>query len=122
MWRALIIDDEEAICTLLIYALARKGIEADIATNGFDALCLFQHQHFDLVITDMQMPGLKGNHVAQEIRNSSRPDTPIIGISATAWEFNERDFDAILEKPFSIHLLLETVDQLMGTTEHAALA
>jgi DNA-binding response OmpR family regulator len=122
MWRALIIDDEEAICTLLIYALSRKGIEADIATNGFDALCLFQHQHFDLVITDMQMPGLKGNHVAQEIRNSSRPGTPINGISATAWEFTQSHFDAILEKPFSIHHLLDTVDRLMATSEHVALA
>ena len=119
MWRALIIDDEEAICTLLIYALGRIGIDADIATNGFDALCLFQHQHFDMVITDMQMPGLKGNHIAREIRNSSRPDTPIIGISGTAWEFDERDFDAILEKPFSIHLLLDTINSLIPSLESA---
>ena len=119
MGRVLIIDDEEAICRMLIYALSRNGIDADIATNGSDGLYMFNHDHFDIVITDMLMPGIQGNHIAREIRNSNRPGTPIIGISGTSWKFDDHEFDAILEKPFSMHLLVDTIKNLLAAPQQA---
>ncbi len=104
---------------MLIYALSRNGIDTDLATNGSDGLYMFNHDHFDIVITDMLMPGMKGNCIAREIRNSNRPKTPIIGISGTAWLLDEGEFDIILEKPFSIHLLVEVVKNLTITPHHA---
>ena len=119
MCRVLIIDDEEAICRMLIYALSRNGIDTDIATNGSDGLYMFNHDHFDIVVTDMLMPGIKGNQIAREIRNSSRPNTPIIGISGTSWKFDDTEFDAILEKPFSMHLLVATIKNLTELPKQA---
>ena len=119
MCKVLIIDDEEAICKMLVYALSRSGIDADIATNGSDGLYMFNHNHFNIVITDMLMPGMKGNRIAREIRNSNRPKTPIIGISGTSWLFDDGEFDVILEKPFSIHMLVDAVKNLTTPPRHA---
>lgn len=113
MYRVLIIDDEDDICNLLLYAFSRNGIEAKIATNGREGLDCFNQEHFDLVITDMLMPGVNGNNVARQIRGSSRPETPIIGISATAWLLDRNDFNAVFEKPMSIHALLDKVKDLV---------
>jgi len=119
MCRVLIIDDEEAICNLLLYAFSRNDIEAEIATSGREGLDRFEQEHFDLVITDMMMPGIDGNSVARRIRTSHRPHTPIIGISATAWLLDRDDFNAVFTKPMSIHALLDTVKNLTPT-RHAA--
>jgi len=85
MCRVLIIDDEESICRMLLYALSRDYIDAEIATNGHDGLHKFNQEHFDIVITDISMPGMDGNSIAHQIRNSDKLHTPIIGISGTAW-------------------------------------
>ncbi len=117
MNRVLIIDDEVPICKMLIYALSRKGIDADMATNGFDGLRKFSQEHFDIVITDMLMPGLDGNGIAREIRNSNKPNTPIIGISGTSWLLEETEFDVVFEKPMSIHTLVDAVNNLITTSQ-----
>ena len=119
MCRVLIIDDDEAICNMLLYAFSRNGIEAEIATNGREGLDRFNQAYFDLVITDMLMPGVNGNSVARQIRRSSRPETPIIGISATAWLLDRNDFNAVFEKPMSIHELLDKVKDLAQTRHEA---
>jgi len=120
MCRVLIIDDDEAICNLLLYAFSQNGIEAEIAINGREGLDRFNEEHFDLVITDMLMPGINGNSVARHIRASSRPQTPIIGISATAWLLDRNDFNAVFEKPMSIHALLDTVKSLAAECDLVA--
>ncbi|MFH1981687.1 MAG: response regulator [Pseudomonadota bacterium] len=112
MCKALIIDDEDAICRLIIYALARNDIDADIATDSSEGITKFEQEDFDVVITDMLMPGVDGNGIAQHIRNSAKPATPIIGISGTSWLIDQHHFNAVFEKPFPIHLLVDTVKNL----------
>ena len=119
MYKVLIIDDEETICSLLIYALSRIGIDADIATNGHDGLDKFHQDQFDIVITDMLMPGMDGNSIARQIRNSDKPNTPIIGISGTYGLLDESEFDFILGKPLSIRSFLGAVKNLTATPQHA---
>lgn len=109
MCKALIIDDEDVIRQMISYALAHSGIDAEIAANGFEGISKFDREAFDVVITDMRMPGMDGNGIARHIRSSNKPATPIIAISGTAWEIEKQRFDAVLEKPFSIHLLVDTV-------------
>jgi len=112
MCRVLIIDDEKSICRLLISVLLRDGIIADMATNGRDGLHKFNQGNFDIVITDMVMPGMDGNSIARKIRQSDKPDTPIIGISGTSWLLDESEFDFVIEKPFSIHSIAGAVKSL----------
>jgi len=112
MCRVLIIDDEEAVRCLLTDALSMNGIDTDAANNGSDGLEKFHQEKFDIVITDLVMPGINGNSVAREIRISERPDTPIIGISGTTWLFEDDHFDLVFEKPMSIASLVGAVKNL----------
>jgi CheY-like chemotaxis protein len=117
MCKVLIIDDEKAICDLLDRALAKFGFDAVTATSGSEGLAEFHRGRFDLVITDMLMPDGNGNNVARQIRTSRRPDTPIIGISGTAWLLDSHNFNAVFEKPMSIHALMDTVKDLTATQQ-----
>lgn len=105
MYRALVVDDEPAICTLLINALSRKGIDAESALNGGEGLKKLTDKHFDVVITDICMPDMDGNTLARHIRTSYNPVMPIIGISGTSWLLEESSFDLVRQKPFSIKKL-----------------
>jgi CheY-like chemotaxis protein len=112
MCKVLIIDDEEAVRSLLTEVFTLHGIDTDAATNGRDGLEKFHHDEFDIVITDLAMPGISGNGVALQIRNSDRPETPIIGISGTSWLFDDDRFDLVFEKPISLISLVGAVKEL----------
>ncbi len=60
MKRILVVDDEEAIRTLLQEELQDEGYEVMIATNARDALKMVQTETLDLVILDIRMPGMDG--------------------------------------------------------------
>lgn len=108
----LVIDDEELITDMLSMALTRAGHQVDVATNGKDGLDKYHQGYFDLVITDIGMPGINGKDVARGIKNSDRCRTPVIGMSGTPWELSGDQFDKILPKPFSLGTLVSTVQSV----------
>jgi len=108
----LVIDDEKPIVLIIAAALTKSGFNVEKATNGLEGIKKFDEGYFDLVITDLQMPGLDGHGVVRHIRNSERQSTPVISISGTPWYLQSNDFDAVLPKPFSIKTLIDTVNEL----------
>ena len=108
----LVIDDEKSIVLIIAAALTKSGFNVEKATNGLEGIKKFDEGYFDLVITDLQMPGLDGHGVVRHIRNSARQSTPVISISGTPWYLQSNDFDAVLPKPFSIKTLIDTVNEL----------
>jgi len=58
--RILIVDDEENVCLLFKRILDKEGYEVECAASGEDALAKLEHRPFDLVITDLKMPGMDG--------------------------------------------------------------
>jgi CheY-like chemotaxis protein len=58
------------------------------------------------------MPGIDGNGVARHIRNSTRKNIPVVGLSGTPWLLENNDFDAILQKPTTIKKLVDTVKSI----------
>ena len=115
----LVIDDEKSIVLIIAAALTKSGFNVEKATNGLEGIKKFDEGYFDLVITDLQMPGLDGNGVVRHIRNSKRQSTPVISISATPWHLQSDDFDAVLLKPFSIKTLINTVNELTAISLNA---
>jgi DNA-binding response OmpR family regulator len=109
----LVIEDEEALARVIALALKRLDIDTVISENGDDGIRRFEEGTFDLVITDIHLPGTNGNQIARHIRRSNKP-TPIIGISGTPWIIDEGVFDAVLTKPFSIQSLLDVVESNTG--------
>jgi PAS domain S-box-containing protein len=110
----LFIDDEQALVSLGKEFLERLGYDVITETSSKEALALFirQPDRFDLVITDMTMPGMTGDRLAKELRRL-RPDIPIILCTGFSHHLNEEakaiGIDAFLMKPFVLRELAETV-------------
>ena len=71
--KILIVDDEVLMRNFLVEALRRKGFEAVAAESGKKALQFLQEQSFDMVITDMKMPGLTGIELLKTLRSYLPP-------------------------------------------------
>ena len=112
MYYILVIDDENAILNVVQTALSKAGFKVDIALDGQKGIQKFDSGQFDLVITDILMPGIDGREVVKHIRNSGRPYTPIIGFSGTPWLFENNQFDAVFTKPFPLKDLVNSVQHL----------
>ena len=115
----LVIDDEKQILDIVKQALLRFGYDVEIALDGLEGIKKFDNNCFDLVITDIVMPGIDGNTVARHIRNSGKPNTPIIGFSGTPWLLENGEFDAVFPKPFSLKDLINTIQNLAAKSPEA---
>ncbi len=60
------------------------------------------------------MPGISGNQVLDYLRNQIKKSTPVIGMSGTPWLLEDKGFDAILEKPYSMPVMHELVSRLIS--------
>jgi DNA-binding response OmpR family regulator len=120
MNRILVIDDEPGISDMIREALTRFGYTVETASNGRQGLQLLKDASFDLVVTDMCMPDLDGAFIVRHVRSSSRPLTPVIGISGTPWLLEGADCDAVLPKPFPLQDLVDTVKHLKRISLSAA--
>jgi len=112
MCHILVIDDEKAILNVIQKALSRAGFKVDIALDGKKGIQKFNSGQFDLVITDILMPGIDGRDIVKHIRNSDRPYIPIIGFSGTPWLFEKNQFDDVFTKPFLLKDLVNSVRHL----------
>ena len=103
--RILLVDDEQAIQTLLAYPLRKEGYEVVSAGDGREALDRFAEQRFDLVVLDIMLPKLDGIEVCRRLR--SRSQVPIIMLTARDDEIDkvlglEMGADDYITKPFSV--------------------
>lgn len=115
----LVIDDERMMCDLLRQALGRVDFRVDTADNALGGIRKFEKNAYDLVITDVRMPGADGHTVVHHIRKSKRGKTPVIGVSGTPWLLQNVDFDEVFPKPFAIQSLIEKVVDLTKMAERA---
>jgi DNA-binding response OmpR family regulator len=110
--KILVIDDDQGVQETLKMILTNIGFIVEIAVDGKEGTEKFDAGNFDLVITDICMPGKNGNEVAQYIRDSKRRFTPIIGITGSPWLLEEDKFDMVIPKPFQVKSLIDTVISL----------
>ena len=120
MCSILVIDDEKGILRVLREALTRSGHRVEIAEDGYEGIQKFDGGGFDIVITDMRMPGLDGEGVVKHIRRSPKKAIPVIGISGTPWLLKENSFDIVLPKPFPLQELIDSVSRLITIPSKAA--
>ena len=118
----LVIDDEKGILQLIHQALTRFGYKVETAVDGQEGIKKFDGGNFDIVITDIRMPGVDGNGVAKHIRNSNRQSTPVIAISGTPWQSEAKNFDMILPKPLPLKKLVDSIRSFGTIPSHAAVS
>ena len=110
----LVIDDEEVILEIIDATLRHFGYEVKVAHDGEKGLELLSKGHsFDLVITDIDMPGIDGNEVAKYIRRSNKPDMPIIAITGASKNIERELFNHLLRKPFDLSAFVDAVKSLI---------
>ncbi|MFQ6069864.1 MAG: sigma-54-dependent transcriptional regulator [Candidatus Aminicenantales bacterium] len=81
MEKILIVDDERSILELLEVALKKEGWKVTTCLSGEKALKLVDREDFDLIISDIKMPGLSGMKLLEHLRER-KPDIPVIMITA----------------------------------------
>jgi DNA-binding NtrC family response regulator len=110
--RVLVVDDEESLAVTLQANLELDGFEVDLAADGSAALALLQAQPYDLMLSDIKMPGMDGVELFRQAR-LAQPAMPVILMTGFAMEglvkqaINEGVF-TVFPKPFEI-THLETV-------------
>ena len=118
--RILVVDDEENLRDVLVEVLKRDGHEVDSAADGAEGLRRVEAQRYDLVITDLRMPGLEGPDLYREVRRRYADNPPrVIFMSAnTAIEdyatFLAGTGEPALEKPFNLADMRQVVLQILG--------
>jgi DNA-binding NtrC family response regulator len=68
--KILVVDDEEGARELFNTILTDEGYDVTLANNGADALTRMQGDVYDLVVTDIKMPGMDGLQLLQELRKT----------------------------------------------------
>ncbi|HFL3980251.1 TPA: response regulator YycF [Streptococcus pyogenes] len=120
MKKILIVDDEKPISDIIKFNLTKEGYDIVTASDGREAVTIFEEEKPDLIILDLMLPELDGLEVAKEIRKTSH--VPIIMLSAKDSEFDkviglEIGADDYVTKPFSNRELLARVKAHLRRTE-----
>ncbi len=115
--RILIIEDDEEMGSLLKDFLEQDGFQIDSVSNGSEAFRRIAREPFDLIITDIRMPGLTGLDILPGIKKL-QPEASIIVITAFgSEEVRRRAFDkgatAYLEKPVLFNELSTLVHEMV---------
>ena len=79
--RILIVDDEKSMCELLETALKRRDFEPVWFTSAEEALASLERESFDIVLTDLKMPGMDGIQFCERVV-VNRPDIPVVVMTA----------------------------------------
>ena len=122
MCAILVIDDEKGILRVIEEALTKFGHQVELAADGYEGIRKFDDGSYDIVITDLRMPGLDGKGVVQHIRKSHKNSIPIIGISGTPWLIQDSGFDVVLPKPFPLLDLVESVNKITDNPSKSAMS
>jgi len=117
--RILVVEDEDALCTLLEYNLEAGGFAPVIVRDGDEALLRLAEEEFDLAILDWMLPGTSGIEICRRIR--ATPETrslPVIMLTARGEEDDrvrglDTGADDYVTKPFSVGELLARIRAIL---------
>src|SRR5262245_200687 len=116
MGKILLCDDEDSLCRSLGRILRAAGHEV-VAMDGIRGYARLKEERFDLILTDIRMPGVSGFEILAAARTLA-PGTPVIAMSGSAeipdavkaMHAGARDF---LIKPFDVRALEEAVSNVL---------
>lgn len=116
--RILVVDDEQAVRDLLAKTLTMADYDVDAAPDGASAIDRLRAVEYDLLITDLKMPGMDGLSVIREARRTA-PDLPVIIITgysteASAIEAINLGVAGYLTKPFRLPRILAATARALG--------
>jgi signal transduction histidine kinase/CheY-like chemotaxis protein len=121
--RVLVIDDEPLVRETLGEILRQQHHDVVVADDGASGLARFREGAFDLVMTDLAMPGMSGWQVAQAVK-AARPRVPVVlvtgwGVEVQADQLHTHGVDRVMAKPFRFEDVQEVVASFRGADDPA---
>lgn len=124
--RILVVDDDQVVGKSFERVLTNKGYRVDTALSGREAFEKYAGADFDMVFTDLRMPGQDGLEVARRIKEMN-PWLPIVVVTGYGTQEAEEKAKAIgvaefLQKPLTPSIIEEVAARIMGSISTAATA
>lgn len=121
--RLLWIDDDEGLLNLYSKFFERKGTHVTKCNESHTVFELLKNNHFDLILTDIQMPKINGFELVAKIRQlgGNLSEVPIVALSART-DISEKDFKSagfttFIAKPFSLEHLYKITCELVKNSQ-----
>ncbi len=119
--KVLVVEDNDLNREMFARYLTEMGHNAVLAANGKEMLPILERERFDLVITDLSMPGISGWQVAEQVKKRS-PSIPVILVSGWAIQqddarLRESGIDFILQKPCTLSDFEEMVEKALSSID-----
>jgi DNA-binding response OmpR family regulator len=116
--KSILVVDENYLTETLRSILEDSNLQVDAVQSGAQALRMIINKHYDVVVMEANLPGLKGGEMAQIIKNMS-PDTRVVLMTRDEyWDETLRDtnteVDEVLLKPFAPEDLLKAIRRMTG--------
>jgi DNA-binding NtrC family response regulator len=116
--RILVVDDQESMRTLLQDMLEVIGYEVTLSEGGDQALSLVQSSNFDLVLSDLNMPGMDGAALLKAIK-ASLPELPVVIITGYGTFHTEKRVmkegaDGYISKPCTLSKIEKTISSVFS--------
>ena len=114
----LVVDDEDALRSVLSTELISEGYTVDTAPDGDDAITILQQKTFDLVLLDIKMPRVDGFEVLRFIKQRY-PTTKVIMLTGfadlkNAIESKKLGAEDFVSKPYDLVDLLTTIERVLS--------
>lgn len=116
-FKVLVLEDDQDLCQMLVDVLRDEGYDVTAALDGTVALELCSQQEFDLIVTDVRLPGMDGLECLSQVRQQ-QPHLDSLVVSGYTSEAEtlralSLNVGGYLKKPFSLHDLLAKVRDLL---------
>ena len=117
--RILVVEDEPDILIILEWALKKGAYDVVTAQGARQALRLLAREHFDLILTDLAMPGTNGIEMVEQIRAMPGKDRiPIVAVTAHGWdqmalEARKVGIDGLIQKPVDGKIIRREVEKYL---------
>ena len=117
--RIMVVDDEEALRTVLSSELEGEGYEVGSAGDGQEAIDILTKQEFDLILLDIKMPNVDGFEVLKFVKDR-HPKTKVVMLTGfadlkNAIESKKLGAEDFVSKPYDLVDLLTTVERVLTT-------
>ena len=121
--KILVAEDNPALAGVVRFNLERAGFDVTMAANGREAWEIAEHETFDLIVTDQQMPEMTGIELCQQLRQAEmHAKTPVVMLTAKGLELDrqalrdELKVVDVLPKPFSPFELVQTIEECLASS------
>lgn len=121
--KVLLAEDNPINMAVVKRLLAKWGLETAAAVNGREAVERSENTRYDILLLDLEMPGLDGVSALKEIRKMD-PEVPAIAFTAATYEnikedLREKGFNDIISKPFLPEDLRKKIGSLLAASKRA---